>query len=119
MKQLTDLKELFEAVQMNSVLEDGKIFTDCIAKVDLDEINSRYQQQKNITGFVLKKFVLDNFELPVTPQSDFITDTTKRVEEHINKLWEELTRKPDTVASSLIPLPHPYIVPGEIGRAHV
>ena len=112
MKQLTDLKELFEAVQMNSVLEDGKIFTDCIAKVDLDEINSRYQQQKNITGFGLKKFVLDNFELPVTPQSDFITDTTKRVEEHINKLWEELTRKPDTVASSLIPLPHPYIVPG-------
>jgi alpha,alpha-trehalase len=112
MTQITDLKELFQQVQMLSVLEDGKTFPDCFPKYDLNEINNKYQQQKNSSGFDLKKFVLENFDLPITPQSNFETDTSKPVEEHINKLWDELTRKPDAQSSSLIPLPHPYIVPG-------
>lgn len=104
--------ELFQKVQLQSVLEDGKTFPDCIPKYDLTEINNNYQQQKNAADFDLRKFVLDNFHLPIIPQTDFVTDTNKPVEEHINKLWDVLTRKPDAVASSLIPLPHPYIVPG-------
>src|SRR5258708_4657890 len=36
------------------------------------------------------------------------------MEDHIRALWPLLTRSPDTAdaQSSLIPLPHPYIVPG-------
>ncbi|MGE5108774.1 MAG: alpha,alpha-trehalase TreF [Sphingobacteriales bacterium] len=110
--QITDIKDLFEQVQMQLVLEDGKTFPDCIPKYDLATINNSYQQQKNAAGFDLRKFVLDNFQLPVTPHTDFVTDTSKPVEEHVEKLWDILTRKPDAEVSSLIPLPHPYIVPG-------
>ncbi|MBI1780389.1 MAG: alpha,alpha-trehalase TreF [Sphingobacteriales bacterium] len=112
MTQITDLKDLFEAVQLNTILEDGKTFPDCFPKYGLAEINTKYQQQKSNSDFDLKKFVLENFDLPVTPQSNFETDTTKPVEEHINKLWDVLTRQPDQQSSSLIPLPYPYIVPG-------
>ena len=104
--------KLFEAVQLSAILEDGKTFPDCFPKYGLAEINNKYHQQKHNNGFDLKKFVLENFDLPVTPQTNFKTDTSKPVEEHINKLWVLLTRQPDNQSSSLIPLPHPYLVPG-------
>ncbi|MBI2731243.1 MAG: alpha,alpha-trehalase TreF [Sphingobacteriales bacterium] len=103
---------LFKDVQSGKIFSDGKTFSDCVPKYDLDEINKAYRQQKGTPGFDLKEFVLQNFKLPVVPQSNFETDITRPVEEHINKLWDVLTRQPDNQSSSLIPLPHPYIVPG-------
>ncbi|RTL58471.1 MAG: alpha,alpha-trehalase TreF [Sphingobacteriales bacterium] len=103
---------LFKDVQLSQIFPDGKTFADCVPKYDLQKISKDYQQQKKAAGFDLKKFVLENFELPVTPQSNFETDTTKPIEEHIHKLWNVLTRQPDQQSSSLIPLPYPYIVPG-------
>lgn len=112
MSQLFFGDTLFKHVQLSQIFPDGKTFADCIPKYDLQKISKDYQQQKNTAGFDLKKFVLENFELPVTPQSNFETNTTKPVEEHINKLWDVLTRQPDKHSSTLIPLPYPYIVPG-------
>lgn len=103
---------LFIDVQLSQVFPDGKTFCDCIPKNDLDTITHAYLQQKNEPSFNLKKFVLENFEIPGTPQNSFETDIAKPVEEHINKLWNVLTRQPDNESSSLIPLPYPYIVPG-------
>lgn len=103
---------LFKDVQLSKIFPDGKTFTDCIPKYGLEKIMVAYRQKKNAAGFDLKKFVLENFNLPVIPQSNFETDTTKPVEEHINKLWDVLTRQPDQQSSTLIPLPYPYIVPG-------
>ena len=40
-KEIYDLKELFEAVQLNGVLEDGKTFVDCIPKSGLEEIEKK------------------------------------------------------------------------------
>jgi alpha,alpha-trehalase len=103
---------LFEAVQLNKVFPDGKTFADCLPKYSFEEINSKYIQQKDQSGFSLKKFVLENFDLPVPHSNGYSSDLTKSVEENIETLWNVLTRQPDKGTGTLIPLPHPYIVPG-------
>lgn len=104
---------LFHDVQMNKVFPDGKTFVDCIPKRNPKDIVSDYTKQKSTTGFSLKKFVEDNFELPHTPQLNYITKE-KDVVMHIKNLWGVLRREPDSAinGSSLLPLPYPYIVPG-------
>ncbi len=112
MAYIHELDTLFEAVQLQSVFSDGKTFPDCLPKEDLAEINRQYYAEKRQPGFDLRQFVLAHFELPKMPTSDFHSDPTQTVEQHIGALWDVLTRRPDEEVSSLLPLPHPYVVPG-------
>ena len=70
--------------------------------------------RKATPGFDLKKFVLDNFDLPVNPAEAYKSNMSEDVVTHIKNLWTVLKRTPDKVVegSSLLPLPNPYIVPG-------
>src|SRR4051794_39603989 len=111
-KEIYDLKELFEKVQMTSVLEDSKTFVDCIPKFSLDEIEEKYQAEKNSEGFDLKTFVCDNFQMPPVVGASYESDKERPVEENIRLLWDVLTRTPVGEESSLISLPYTYIVPG-------
>ena len=106
--------QLFRDVQMKSVFPDGKTFVDCTPKTKPDLILKAYQAQKNTPGFNLKKFVYANFNLPESKISTYHSDRTMSVQEHINQLWNVLKRSPDEpqAYSSLIPLPHAYVVPG-------
>ncbi len=110
--EIYDLQPLFEDVQMSRVFPDGKTFVDCLPKYPLAEINTKYIQQRDQPGFQLNQFVLANFDLPVPHSTGYSSDRTKTVEENIEKLWDVLTRQPDEKKGTLIPLPHPYIVPG-------
>ena len=113
-KELFQYPDLFEDVQMQQIFPDGKTFTDCIATFPLEEVNVKYQQQKNNEGFDLALFIHENFEAPVTPQSYYHAHEAD-VKDHINNLWSVLTRKADERTekdSSLIALPNAYIVPG-------
>lgn len=110
--EIHDLHPLFEDVQMQQVFPDGKTFVDCVPKTSIEEINNKYLAGKINDGFNLKEFVLANFDLPVAPSSGFTSDASKPGEENIELLWNVLTRQPDKQSGSLIPLPHPYIVPG-------
>lgn len=112
MNQLHELGELFEEVQLQNILGDGKTFPDSMPKKALAEINKEYQNQKDTANFDLKQFVLKNFELPPKPNAEYHSDASLTAVEHINELWSILTRKPDQAGGSLIPLPHPYLVPG-------
>jgi Neutral trehalase len=105
--------ELFHDVQMKKVFADGKTFVDCIPKRNPKNIVADYLRQKNNASFNLKQFVEANFELPQTPQLNYVTKE-KDVVAHIKNLWSVLRREPDTIVigSSLLPLPYPYIVPG-------
>ena len=105
--------QLFHDVQMAKVFPDGKTFVDCVPKRNPKDIVADYAKQKTTQGFDLKKFVDENFELPRTPQINYITKETDVVM-HIKNLWGVLRREPDkpVEGSSLIPLPYPYIVPG-------
>ncbi|MEO7394121.1 MAG: alpha,alpha-trehalase TreF [Chitinophagaceae bacterium] len=110
--EIFDLNPLFEDVQMNRILPDGKTFVDCLPKYSLEEININYLRQKNIDGFNLKKFIADNFDLPIANTIAYNSDTSKPVAYNIESLWSILTRQPVETSGSLIPLPHPYIIPG-------
>ena len=110
--EIYQLGQLFETVQLNNVLSDGKTFPDCVPKYPLETILETYNQLKNSNDFDLKAFILNHFDLPISEFDDFKSDPDKSITEHIDSLWTVLTRQPDKAASSLIPLPHPYIVPG-------
>ncbi len=105
--------ELFFAVQMKPVFEDGKTFADCTPKFSTATILDRYQKQRKQPDFELESFVREHFELPKQYASGFQSDRTRSAEAHINALWEVLTRKADEATTgTLIELPNPYIVPG-------
>ena len=110
--QIHELGLLFEEVQLKNVLGDGKTFPDCLPKRPLKEINKDYLNQRNSSGFDLKKFVESNFSLPTTYSSAYKSDVSKSARQHIESLWDVLTRQPNDEAGSLLSLPHPYIVPG-------
>lgn len=105
--------ELFAAVQMARVFKDSKTFADCTPKFTTDRILEKYAAEKDKPDFDLKRFVDENFEPPKSFSSGFRSDTARTIEEHINALWPVLTRQPDaTSTGTLIPLKHPYVVPG-------
>ena len=133
--------ELFVDIQMSNIFPDSKTFVDCIPKFDSETILEKYSVLKNelpesskLSGswqiYDLKGFILDNFKLPETTTTVFETNQAQSVEEHIKNLWPILLREADTESlvkicnldqnssgfiiqgSSLIPLPHSYIVPG-------
>jgi alpha,alpha-trehalase len=110
--EIFDLHPLFEDVQMSHTFADEKTFVDCLPKYPLDEINKRYQLEKNSPDFNLKDFVLSQFDLPNKYDTDFHSDPDKGVVADIETLWNILIREPHGKVGSLMPLPFPYIVPG-------
>ncbi len=105
--------DLFKEIQLQRIFPDGKTFVDCVPKRKVADIMYDYGLAKG-PGFDLKKFVADNFELPLTPAANYNSDTKQDLSAHIKNLWQVLKRNPDSVkeGSSLLSLPHPYIVPG-------
>lgn len=110
--QIHELGELFEEVQLKNILRDGKTFPDCIPVRPLAEIKADYFATRNSPSFDLREFISSNFIFPKAYSSDYKSDQQKSVQNHIEDLWNVLTRQPDSENSSLIPLPHPYVVPG-------
>ena len=106
--------DFFKSVQLSAVFPDSKTFPDCTPKYPLAEILQKYQQQRTQPDFGLREFITANYELSRSYSSDFKSDTSRSAAEHINVLWDVLTRKPEkpVPGSSLVALPHPYVVPG-------
>src|SRR5690606_26264330 len=71
-------------------------------------------QQRRQPGFDLARYIDERFALPQPAGGNYRTDPAHDVVEHIDRLWSELERqpRPGDARSSLLPLPHPYIVPG-------
>ncbi len=106
------LGALFQDVQLQNILGDGKTFPDCIPKNDLATISQLYQSSRRQADFDLRKFVLENFEFPPDASTGYKSEGNKTITKHIEELWDVLTRQPKSEKSSLIPLPNPYVVPG-------
>lgn len=109
--------KLFYDVQMARIFPDGKTFVDCIPKRPPVDILSDYLRVTSnpAVRFSLKMFVEQNFDLPPAPPQLNYIQQEKDVLMHIKNLWGVLKREPDKQqpeGSSLIALPHPYIVPG-------
>jgi alpha,alpha-trehalase len=93
---------------------DSKTFVDARPLFAPAEIVGRYAAARRSAPFDLRAFVTQHFELPRPAETAVRTDTSQTMEQHIRALWPILTRQPDPadVRSSLIPLPHAYVVPG-------
>jgi len=106
--------ELFEAVQTSGVLGDSKTFVDAVPKSDPRAILYRYRKAVAAGDVDLPGFIRENFELPLPATAGAVSDRRQPVLAHIEQLWDVLARASDTDhdASSLLELPHPYIVPG-------
>ncbi|MBN8875962.1 MAG: alpha,alpha-trehalase TreF [Sphingobacteriales bacterium] len=108
---LEDLQELFTDVQLQRVFPDQKIFADCTPRYPVAEILEQYRTYKQAGDGNLEQFVLDHFYLP-KPIPQPKQPWHFPIDEHINHLWELLTRQPHENGGTLIPLPKPSIVPG-------
>src|SRR5690554_1883523 len=105
--------ELFQQVQMSGQFSDSKTFADATPKYSSAHITAQYHQQKDQPDFQLEQFVSEYFLLPPNIASDFKSDKNQTARQHIQSLWQILTREPDdSTAGSLIPLPYNYVVPG-------
>jgi alpha,alpha-trehalase len=111
-KNIFSLGELFEQVQLQKIFPDSKTFVDCIPKTDLSFIQDRYEEEKNERGFNLSAFVYEYFDEPKEISTGYKSNTNTPVREHIEMLWDVLTRHPAKTNDSLIYLPQSYVVPG-------
>lgn len=108
---IEELSPLYEEVQLSEIFPDSKYFVDAVPLSDPASIVGTYQSEKNKPGFSLKSFVEKHFRLPAETANSY-QSASKPIEEHLPALWDVLTRRPDEQGGTLIPLPHPYIVPG-------
>ncbi|HEX9293944.1 MAG TPA: alpha,alpha-trehalase TreF [Gemmatimonadales bacterium] len=109
-----DIGSLFSDVQLSGIFPDSKEFVDARPRSAPATIEARYDSARRTAGFVLRTFVDQNFVLPQAAGDGYHTVASQGMVQHVNALWQVLTRQPDSAdaRSSLIPLPSPYVVPG-------
>jgi alpha,alpha-trehalase len=110
-------KGLFIAVENAQLYADSKTFADAIPKFAPEEILARYGEANPVSKEALKSFVAANFSLPgdaATPAGVKSSNERASITQHIDSLWDQLTRSTKTALrySSLLSLPEPYVVPG-------
>jgi alpha,alpha-trehalase len=107
-------KDLFVAVQTQRLYSDGKEFVDAVAKAAPQEILAQYHALRPASPESLRDFVAAHFTLPSGVVAEPAASSLVPITEHIDRLWNELTRSTPSVPryASLLPLPRPYVVPG-------
>lgn len=106
-----EIQDLFDEVQRSEIFEDQKMMTDAVPLFPVSEINEKYRKEKQLKDFDLKKFVLSNFEF-LGAKVSLQEEDRLPIEDHIERLWDELTRTSFEEKGTLLRLPRPYVVPG-------
>jgi alpha,alpha-trehalase len=113
--------ELFVCVQEKAVFGDSKVFVDAVPRYSPSKIRSLFRSQNPKSKENIKHFVEENFSLPrdsvksKVSEASFKNSTESEIAQHLQNLWSVLERPSDKLTeanSSLIPLPHSYVVPG-------
>lgn len=107
-------QELFVAVQRERVFDDSKTFPDAAPRSDPEAILAAYRRESRVPGFDLRAFVHAHFILEEHVARGASSRAGRPLIEHIDALWSVLERHPaqHPRGSSLLPLPHDYVVPG-------
>ncbi|WP_322103048.1 alpha,alpha-trehalase TreF [Paraburkholderia sp. J41] len=117
---------LYHDVELAQVFPDSKTFADMLPTERPARITAAYdrwrQQHVGVRDAAAHKaalagFVNQYFKAPPTADDHYVSDPNQDVVSHIDTLWNVLTRQPDATPdaqtySSLLPLPHAYVVPG-------
>jgi len=108
---IKDIESLFDDVQRSKIFDDQKTMTDAVPLFPVSEINEKYEKEKYNEDFDLKSFVLSNFDF-LGSKITIEREKQLPIDQHIEKLWDELTRIAPEEKGTLLKLPKPYIVPG-------
>lgn len=108
---INEIQALFDVVQKSEIFEDQKMMTDAVPLFPIAEINAEYEQKKDSEGFDLKNFVMTHFDF-LGAKVSIQREDHLPIGQHIEKLWDELTRTAYEEKGTLLQLPKPYIVPG-------
>jgi len=106
--------DLFVAVQTAPLYADSKVFADAVPNAAPYEILAQYHASHPDSPQALKHFVEAHFALPPEVTAASSVPEHVSIVEHIDRLWDLLTRRTTSAPqySSLLPLPRPYVVPG-------
>ncbi|MGB5848526.1 MAG: alpha,alpha-trehalase TreF [Ignavibacteriaceae bacterium] len=107
--------ELFNEVQQKRIFPDSKTFVDSVPKYDPKEILNEFLKNKSSSGFDLLEFIKAKFTLPEDDEQSLVLPDDRDMQTHINLIWNYLKRESSSAQSefsTLIPLPHPFIIPG-------
>ena len=98
---------------MAGVFADSKTFADAAPRTSAAAILRDYQRQRPRSKAALRQFVAAHFKVPSPVRPPVATPDATSITEHIDGLWNTLTRAADSQQhSSLLALPNPYVVPG-------
>lgn len=112
---------LFDVVQSKQIFPDSKAFADARPFRDVAAIIEDFAHVDAQSPAAIQRFVEQNFELPgdmtgikALVAESALTPVVIPMRQRIDELWQVLSREADRTeaGSTLIPLPHPYIVPG-------
>jgi len=105
---------LYNAVEMAGLFSDQKTFADAIPRQRPEHIQAQYRREKDLPGFSLRAFVARHFNMSRRNAVSVTRETGQDVRAYVSRMWTVLRRAPDKAepGSSLLALPHPYIVPG-------
>jgi alpha,alpha-trehalase len=106
--------DLYADVELQRIFPDSKEFADATPKSPPPEILTLYDGEKPLAPEALKRFVVAHFDLPSERAASVMTSGPTPIRQHIDELWQVLTRLTPTAPpyASLLPLPRPYVVPG-------
>ena len=107
-------KDLFVAVQTAQIFPDGKAFPDAVPKSAPDDILKDYHADRPASSADLRLFIEAHFALTAEAAAAPSPPGRVSITEHIDGLWDVLTRSSTSVPaySSLLAMPQPYVVPG-------
>lgn len=105
------LGELLQDVQLRRIYSDSITFVDMMPAGRLRKILRLYKKERHEPGFDLHDFVQTHFK-GLIDESNYVTNPSHTVEEHIEELWGVLTREIPKNTGSLVGLPYPYVVAG-------
>ena len=106
--------ELFEIIQSRHVFADSKTFVDATPRSDVASILNAFAAIDHEDTAAIRRFVSEHFVLPSDGNNAATSNGIPPVRDRIEQLWGTLSRAADPINpdSSLIELPHSYIVPG-------
>jgi len=107
------LAPLFQQVQRAHLFGDQKTFADAVPHQPAAAVLADWQAAQQQPGYTLRDFVATRFDVPGDTPA-YVPPSGETLRAHIEGLWPVLQRHTASVDphGSLLPLPHPYVVPG-------
>jgi len=107
------LAPLFQQVQRAHLFADQKTFADAVPRQPAAAVLADWQTTQQQPRYTLRDFVATRFDVPGDAPA-YVPPAGETLRAHIEGLWPVLQRHTATVDphGSLLPLPHPYVVPG-------